>query len=109
MKLFEQRENAYEAEFVHREELHFRAREIAVNALAIWAAGHLGKTGEAAKAYAKEVVAADVSNPTIEPTIERIAADLAPKGIGKVEIHEMMDRNIAAADAAVRSAPWTPR
>jgi hypothetical protein len=109
MKLFEQREHAYEAEFVHREELNFRAREHAVQALATWAAGHLGKSGEAAKAYAKEVVAADVLNPTIEPTIERIAADLAPKGIGKVEIHEMMDRNIAAANAAVRIAPRTSR
>lgn len=103
MTSFDQRENAYEAEFAHQEDLKFRARERAVKNLATWAAGRLGKAGDALEAYAREVVASDVSNPSLEVTIERIAEALAPKGVDRIEIRQMMDRLTAAADAAVRS------
>jgi ATPase inhibitor subunit zeta len=43
MTSLEQRENAYEAEFAHGEELKFKAREGAVRLLAIWAAGRLAR------------------------------------------------------------------
>ena len=102
MTTFDQRENAFETEFAHQEELKFRARERAVRNLAIWAAGRLGKTGEELEAYAREIVAADVSNPTADATAERIAEALAPKGVSKAETHQMMDRLMAAADEAVR-------
>ena len=109
MTSLEQRENAYETEFAHQEELKFRAREKAVKALAIWTAEQLGKTGEAAEAYATETVAADVADLNLEATIERIAAVLSPKGIGRSEVHRMMDRFMAKADAAVRSPLRPPR
>lgn len=103
MTTLDQRENAFETEFVHQEELKFRARERAVRELAIWAAGRLGMTGDALEAYARDMVAADIVNPAIEATIERVADVLAPKGIGKDEIHRMMEKFMAAADQAVRS------
>jgi len=53
----EQRENAHETEFVHREDLKCRARERAVKALATWAAEHLGKTGDAAEEHVTDVIA----------------------------------------------------
>jgi hypothetical protein len=83
-----ERENAYEAEFAHREELKFKAREKAVKALAIWAAERLGKTGNAAEAYAAEVVAADVTHSTLRqlwsalPGHCRQQASAEPRWIG---------------------------
>ena len=108
MTTLDQRENAFEAEFAHQEELKFRAREQAVRKLAVWAGERLGKAGDALDAYARDMVAADIVNPAIEATIERVADVLAPKGIGKDEIRRMMEQFKAAADLAVRS-PVEPR
>lgn len=109
MTTLDKRENAFETEFAHQEELKFRARERAVRNLAIWAAGRLGKTADDQDAYARDMVAADIVNPAIEATIERIADVLAPKGIGKDEIRRMMEKFMAAADLAVRSPVQPPR
>jgi hypothetical protein len=109
MTSLEQRENAYETEFAHREELKFRGREKAVRALATWAAERLGKTAEAADAYATEIVAADVSHSELEATLESVAAALVPAGIRKAEVVQMMNRFLAQADAAVWGSPQPPR
>jgi hypothetical protein len=109
MTTLDKRENAFENEFAHQEELKFRVRERAIRNLAIWAAGRLGKSGDDLEAYAREIVANDVSNPTPDVTIERIAEALAPKGVSKIETRQMMDRLTAAADAAVRSPLQPPR
>lgn len=96
------RESAYEAEFAHREELKFKAREKAVKALATWAAERLGKTGNAAEAYAAEVVAADVTHSNLEATLERIAGALSPARIGRTEVDRMMDQLLVQAEATMR-------
>lgn len=103
MTSLEDRENAYEAEFVHRDELKFKARESAVKAQATWAAERLGKTGEAAAAFAAEVVAADVAHPDLAATLERVAAALSPAGIGRAETNRMMDRLLTQADTAMQA------
>jgi hypothetical protein len=103
MMSLEQRENAYEAEFAHREDLKFQAREKAVGALALWAAERLGMADEARQAFAAEIVTADVTESSPEATVERIATILVPRGISRAEIHRMMDRFLAVADEAVRS------
>jgi hypothetical protein len=59
MTSLDRREQALETEFAHQEELKFRAREMAVRALARWAAVRLGKGGEAVEAYGNELVTAD--------------------------------------------------
>ncbi|WP_280706459.1 DUF1476 domain-containing protein [Bradyrhizobium sp. BR13661] len=102
MTSFDKRESAFEAEFAHREELKFRAREYAVASLAQWAAQRLGKSGEAAETYAREIMAADVANPTVALTIDRIAADLGAAGISAQEVRRVMDRFLAEAEAAAR-------
>jgi hypothetical protein len=84
---FDERENAYEAEFAHQEELSFKVRERAVGLLALWAAEHLDKTAEASTAYAREIVASDVVNPTSDAVVERIVTDLRARGIGEQKIH----------------------
>jgi hypothetical protein len=101
MTSLQERENAYETEFAHQEELKFKAREKAVNALAAWAAERLGETGKAAEAYAAEVVAADVSHRTFGETLERIAQTLSPAGVGRAEVDRMMDRLLAQAEVTM--------
>lgn len=102
MTSLEQRESAFEAEFAHREELRFKAREKAVKALAIWTAERLGKTGKAADAYADELVATDIADPRLEGILERVAATLFPLGIARTEVDRMMDGLLAQANAAMR-------
>jgi hypothetical protein len=103
MTSLDQRESALETEFAHREELKFRARERAVRALANWAADRLGKTAQAAELYAAEIVAADVANTRIDPTIERITADLSEVGVREEHVTRMMERFLADANASVRA------
>ena len=103
MSSFDERENAFEAELAHRAEAKFRVRERAVASLAQWAALRLGKSAAAAKVLAREIIAADVASPTVEPTINRIVADLVPAGIPKQEIRQAMNRFLAEAEAAERT------
>jgi hypothetical protein len=73
-----------------------------VKALATWAAGRLGKTGNAAEAYAAEVVAANVAHSNLEAALERIAGALSPGGVGRTEVDTMMDRLLVQAEATMR-------
>ena len=49
--------------------------------LGLWAAGEMGLTGEAADAYAKEVVAADFEKAGDEDVFEKVRDDFDAKGI----------------------------
>ena len=104
MTSFDQRENAYETEFAHREELKFRARERAVRSLALWAAQRLGKTSQAGEAYARDLIALDVANPRLDIVLERIAADLHPAGITQQEVRRVMGQCLAQAEISVRGS-----
>ena len=99
MTLFDARENAFEAEFAHREELKFRVRERAVVSLALWAAHRLGLASAAAEAYAREIVGADVADPRRDSALERIAADLRPLSVTEQEVRRCMEQFIAQAEA----------
>jgi hypothetical protein len=101
MTSFDERENAFEAEFAHREELRFKVRERAVRLLALWAAEHLGKTADAREAYAGDIVATDVVNPKPAAALERIATDLGATGVSEQEVRRAMDRFMVEADAAI--------
>lgn len=100
MTSFDERENAFETEFAHREELKFTVREHAVRLLALWAAQRLGKTNLACEAYASDLAAIDVANPTLDIVLERIAADLHPAGITQQEVRRVMDKRLVQAEVA---------
>ena len=104
MTSFDERENAYETEFAHREELKFEARERAVKSLALWAAQRLGKTSQAGEVYARDLVAVDLANPDLDAALERIAADLGPGGITQHEVRRVMDQFLAQAEISVRGS-----
>ena len=104
MTSFDERENAFEMEFAHREELKFKVRERAVAWLARWAAPRLGKTGQAAETYAREIVARDVANPSPDATIDAVVAELGAVGVTEQEVRRAMERFLAQAETSVRSS-----
>ena len=59
MTTFDKREEGFEKKFAHDEDLRFKANARRNKLLGLWAAEKLGLAGDAANAYAKEVVMAD--------------------------------------------------
>ena len=81
MTTFNERERAFEEKFKLDQELQFRVDNRRNKLLGLWLAEMLGKTGEDAEAYAKEVVAADFDEPGIEDVLRKVMADIEASGI----------------------------
>ncbi|MCA0919881.1 DUF1476 domain-containing protein [Pseudooceanicola nanhaiensis] len=79
MTTFDERESAFENKFAHDAEMQFRAEARRNKLTGLWAADLLGKTGDAADAYAKEVVKADFEEPGEEDVVRKLVADLDGK------------------------------
>ena len=79
MDAFEQREKEFEAQFKHDQELQFKVTARRNKLLGLWAAERMGLKGEAAEAYAREVVDAEFAggDPKV---VEKVCADLNAKG-----------------------------
>lgn len=76
MTTFDDRENAFEAKFAHDEEMIFKAHARANKKLGLWAAEKLGKTGDEAEAYAREVIVSDFEEAGHEDVIRKVTGDL---------------------------------
>lgn len=85
MTSIQDREKAFEAKFALDEELRFRAESRRNKLLGLWAAGLLGKSGEAAEAYAKEVIAADFEEVGHEDVVRKVKADFDAGGVVRTE------------------------
>ena len=79
MSSFDDRENAFENKFAHDAEMQFKAEARRNKLLGLWAADLLGKTGDDAAAYAKEVVKADFEEAGHEDVVRKVAGDLGDK------------------------------
>jgi len=80
MTTFDQREQAFKHKFEHDEELRFKARARRNKMLGLWAAGLIGKTGDAAEAYARDIVMADFEKPGDHDVVHTLMHDLAAAG-----------------------------
>lgn len=78
---FEDRRKGFEGKWAHDGEMRFKIVARRNKLLGLWAAGELGKTGAAADAYAKEVVAADFEEPGEEDVFRKVRGDLDPAKI----------------------------
>jgi hypothetical protein len=76
---FDDRESAFENKFAHDAEMQFRAEARCNKLLGLWAAGLLGKTGDEAEAYAREVVKADFEEAGHEDVVRKVAGDLGDR------------------------------
>jgi hypothetical protein len=106
MSGFDDRQKGQEAKFAHDSELRFRAEARRNKLLGLWAAEKLGITGDAANAYAKEVVAADFEEDGDKDVLHKVLKDLTAKGtaITELEVRAKMDELMVQAAAQVKAA-----
>ncbi|MBI1210889.1 MAG: DUF1476 family protein [Alphaproteobacteria bacterium] len=81
MSGFDKRREGYESKFAHDQDLKFRATARRDKLLGLWAAEKLGLSGEAAEAYAKDVIKADFEEPGDEDVFRKIRKDFDAKSI----------------------------
>ena len=79
MTTFDDRKDAFEKKHAHDEELAFKATARRNKLLGLWVAEQLGLSGDAAEAYAKEVVAADFEEAGDEDVVRKVMGDLQAK------------------------------
>ncbi|MGE4372753.1 MAG: DUF1476 domain-containing protein [Xanthobacter sp.] len=105
MTTFDKREKDFERRFVLDEETQFKALARRNKNLGLWAAEKLGLTGEAAEAYAKDVIAADFQEAGDEDVFRKIRADFDAKGVEQSDhqIRRTMDELLAAATQEVKN------
>ncbi|HET8972545.1 MAG TPA: DUF1476 domain-containing protein [Pseudolabrys sp.] len=97
MTTFDKREEGFEKQFAHDEELRFKAMARRNKMLGLWAAGVLGKSGADAEAYAKDVVLADFEEAGDNDVFGKVVKDLQPKGITEQQIRAQMTELLAQA------------
>jgi hypothetical protein len=102
MTTFDKREDGFEKQFAHDEELRFKATARRDRLLGQWAAEKLGITGAEADAYAKSVVIADIE--THDP-FGKVRADFDAKGVKETDeqIHRMMAELMARAITEIKA------
>jgi hypothetical protein len=100
MSQFDDRERSFEAKFAHDAELQFKVEARRNRLLGEWAAGLLGKEGDAKAAYAREVVKADFQEAGDEDVYRKVAGDLEGKADEKT-VRAKMDELREAAKAQV--------
>ena len=102
MSTFDKREEGFERKFVHDEEVRFKARARRNKLAGLWAAQKLGLSGDAADAYAKEIVFLDFEGPGNDDMFARIRRDFDAKGVDQSDhqIRRTMEELMAKAGFA---------
>ncbi|HMF24418.1 MAG TPA: DUF1476 domain-containing protein [Pseudolabrys sp.] len=104
MTTFDKREEGFEKQFVHDEELRFKAMARRNKMLGLWAAGILGKTGADAESYSKDVVLAEFEAGGVEDVLRKVVKDLEPKGVTEQQIRTQMDQFLSEAVAQIKKS-----
>jgi hypothetical protein len=86
MTTFDDRQKAFEAKFAHDADLKFKVAARRDKLVGLWAAGKLGLSGDAADAYAKSTVIADLEEAGDEDVVRKLVADLDAKGVAEAEV-----------------------
>ena len=73
------RGEAYENKFAHDAEMQFKADARRNKLLGLWAAELMGKSDDAAAAYAKEVISSDFEEAGHEDVYRKVSGDLGGK------------------------------
>jgi hypothetical protein len=96
---FDPREDNLEKEFVHDEELRFRATARRNNLLGLWIADKLGLSGASANEYAHNFVKWSISVPNEADAIKNILYILQSSGVTQSDhqVQRMMDQLMGEA------------
>lgn len=102
---FDKREEGFEKQFAHDEELKFKATSRRNKLLGLWAAEKLGRTGADAETYAKEVVLADFEEAGEDDVFRKVRKDLDAAGVAATdqEIRTVMIELLAKAVQQIKA------
>jgi hypothetical protein len=102
---FDKREEGFEKQFAHDEELRFKAVARRNKMLGMWAARELGLSGAAAEAYSKDIVLAQLEQGGDENVFRKVRQDFDAKGIKQTDqqIRTTMTTLTAEAVALIRA------
>ena len=102
---FDKRQEGFEKKFALDEEQKFKAEARRNKLLGLWVADKLGITGDAASAYARDVIAADFEQPGDNDVVHKVMRDLAAKNVALTEpqLRAQMDVLMAQATAQVKA------
>ncbi|MGX9115901.1 MAG: DUF1476 domain-containing protein [Mesorhizobium sp.] len=105
MSSMRDRQEGFEKKFAMDEDTKFRAMARRNKLLGLWAAEKLGKTGEDADAYAKEVVRADFEEAGDDDVLRKIRADFDAAGVAQsdVQIRGVMDELLVTAVEQIKN------
>ena len=99
MDTMENRERAFEAHFVFKEEMAFTVATYRNRLLGLWAGEQMGLTGGALDGYAQDVVHQSLSPQAALDPVERVARDLMAKGVAS-SLDEVREKFEACAMSA---------
>lgn len=105
MTTFDKREEGFEKQFAHDEELKFKATARRNRMLGLWAAEKLGLSGAEAENYARSVVLAEFEQGGDSAVVAKIRKDLEDKGVVQSEhqISRTMTELMAKAVADIKA------
>ena len=105
MTTFDKRKEAYESKFARDEALRFRATARRNKLLGLWVAEKLGKSGEDADAYAREVIRADMEEAGDEDVFRKVRKDFdaANVELSDHQIRRTMEEKMAEAVAQIEA------
>jgi hypothetical protein len=105
MTTFDKRKDAYESKFARDEELKFKATARRNKLLGLWAAEKLGKSGEEADAYAREVIRSDMEEAGDDDVFRKVRGDFDAAGIDQSDhqIRRTMDELMGEAVAQIEA------
>jgi hypothetical protein len=106
MTTFDKREEVFEKQFAHDEDLKFKAMARRNKLLGLWAAQKMGLTGADADAYAKEVVMSDFEEAGDHDVFRKVRKDFDAKGVVQSDdqIRQTMDQLLAQAVAQIKAS-----
>ena len=105
MTTFDKREEAFEQQFAHDEELRFKATARRNKLLGLWAAEKLGLTGADADSYALSVVMSAFDDSAEHDVMHKIRKDFDAKGVAQSDhqIARTMTELMAKAVADIQA------
>jgi hypothetical protein len=106
MSTMKDREEGFERKFALDEELRFKATARRNKMLGLWAAEKLGKTGDEAEAYAKEVIISDIEEAGDHDVFRKVRKDFDDAGVQQSDhqIRRTMDELLAQAIEQVKNS-----
>jgi hypothetical protein len=105
MSSFDKRKEGFESKFAHDEELRFKSTARRNKLLGLWAAETLGKSGDDAQAYAREVIRADMQEAGEEDVFRKVRADFDAAKVAQSDhqIRRTMQELMAEAVAQIEA------